>query len=306
MKLNLHQLRHLLALDRHRNFARAAAEVGLTQPALTRSLQMLERDVGARLFDRDRSRVEPTAVGARLVERGRSLLEQAQDVERDIEQLLGLEVGLLRIGCGTFPAEISVGAAMGRLLRRHPHLVADLSVGDWPEMLRRVVAGDLDLAVAETSLALDDTRLVVDPLPTHRGVFFCRPEHPLTRADRLTIDDIRRYPVVSSALPSRLKFLSFRENGAPAELLADGSIMPQIRAETPSLARQIVMASDAVSVSLPLQIAPDVALGRLVVLPLDVAEVETRYGIIRRAGRSLSPAAAAFIETLRESESAIA
>ena len=305
MWLNLNQLRHLVALDRHRNFARAAEELGLTQPALTRSLQMLERSIGARLFDRDRSHVEPTAVGARLIERSRPLLAQAHDVERDVQQMLGLEIGLLRIGSGTFPAEISVGRAMGRLLRRHPHLMADLSVGDWPAMLPRVVSGDLDLAVAETSLALEDVRLAVEPLPAHQGVFYCRAGHPLTRIGTLTIDDLRRYPLAMSALPSRLGFLSVRDNGAPAEPLADGSIMPQIRAETPSLARSIVLESDALSMALPLQIAPDVALGRLVTLPIEAPGIETRYGIIRRADRSVSPAAAAFIEVLRQVEAEI-
>ena len=99
MGLNLNQLRHLLALDRHRNFARAAEELGLTQPALTRSLQMLERIIGARLFDRDRSHVEPTAVGARLIAHARPLLDQAHEVEQDIRQLLGVEVGC----CGSVP-----------------------------------------------------------------------------------------------------------------------------------------------------------------------------------------------------------
>jgi DNA-binding transcriptional LysR family regulator len=302
MSLNLNQLRHLLALDRHRNFARAAEELGLTQPALTRSLQMLERIVGARLFDRDRSHVEPTAVGARLIEHARPLLDQAREVEQDIQQLLGLEVGLLRIGSGAFPAEISVGTAMGRLLRRHPHLIVDVSVGDWPVILPRVVSGDLDLAIIETSVALDDDRLVVEPLPAHRGVFFCRPEHPLVGIDPLTIDDIRRYPIALSALPSRLKFLSVGEKGAPGEQLANGSTVPQVRAEAPSLARAMVMESDALSVQLPRQIAHDVALGRLVELPIELPGMETRYGIIRRAGRSVSPAAAAFIQILREVE----
>jgi DNA-binding transcriptional LysR family regulator len=230
---------------------------------------------------------------------------QAHEVEQDIQQLLGLEVGLLRIGCGAFPAEISVGTAMGRLLRRHPHLVVDVSVGDWPVILPRVVSGELDLAVIETSAALDDDRLVVEPLPAHRGVFFCRPAHPLVGIDPLTIDDMRQYPIALSALPSRLKFLSVAANGAPGELLPNGSTVPQVRAETPSLARSIVMESDALSVQLPRQIAPDVALGRLVELPIDLPDVETRYGIIHRAGRSVSPAAAAFIEILRLVESEI-
>jgi DNA-binding transcriptional LysR family regulator len=64
----------------------------------------------------------------------------------------------------------------------------------------------------------------------------------------------------------------------------------------------MVMESDALSVQLPRQIAHDVALGRLVELPIELPGMETRYGIIRRAGRSVSPAAAAFIQILREVE----
>jgi len=103
MKLDLRQLRHVLALDRHRNFGRAAEAIGLTQPALSRSLQALEDEIGARLFDRDRSHVAPTAVGERLIERARLLVNQARDIEQDLKQMLGLEVGLLRIGAGPYP-----------------------------------------------------------------------------------------------------------------------------------------------------------------------------------------------------------
>ncbi len=81
--------------------------------------------------------------------------------------------------------------------------------------------------------------------------------------------------------------------------------MPQIRAETPLLARSIVIESDAVSVGLLSQIAPDVALRRLVALPLELPGIETSYGIIRRAGRSPSPAATALLEILREVESEV-
>jgi DNA-binding transcriptional LysR family regulator len=127
----------------------------------------------------------------------------------------------------------------------------------------------------------------------------------LTRIDHLTTDHIRRYPIASSALPPRVKYLSVRGNGAPEPSRPDGSAMPQVRAETPALARAIVMESDALSLQLPCQIAPDVALGRLVVLPIELPEVETRYGIIRRAGRSASPAATAFMQILHEVEAEI-
>jgi len=151
-------------------------------------------------------------------------------------------------------------------------------------MLPRVISGELDLAVVETSLALDDDRLAVEPLPKHQAVLFCRSGHPLTGINDLSIDDVRRYPFTSTALPSRVNFLSADENGAPSVELPNGSTPPQVRAETPDLARRIVMESDAVSVGIPSQIAADVALGRLITLPLELPGIETNYGIIRRAG----------------------
>jgi DNA-binding transcriptional LysR family regulator len=67
----------------------------------------------------------------------------------------------------------------------------------------------------------------------------------------------------------------------------------------------VVLESDAVSVALPRQIEADLALGRLVLLPLDLPWLTTAYGIIRLAHRTPSPAAVEFLELLREVEGAL-
>lgn len=305
MNIDLRQLRHVLALDQFRNFARAAEAIGLTQPALSRSIQVLEKAIGARLFDRDRARVEPTQVGERLIARARPLLSQARDIEQDLQQMLGLEVGLLRIGAGPYPADISVGAAVGRLVRGHPGLHADVSVGDWPALVERVLSGDLDLAVAEIALALDDERLIVEPLPTHQGLFFCRSGHPLAGRVGLQLPDVQRYPFIASSLPTRLARLTSRQDAGRPASLPDGVGAPQIRVETVGLVRRIVMETDAIGAAVSCQIADEVASGRLVPLPLQLPWLKTNYGVIRLANRTLGPAARAFIEILREVESGI-
>ena len=101
MNIDLRRCRHVLALDLHRNFARAAESLGLTQPALTRSLQALEKSIGARLFDRDRARVEPTPVGQRLIERARLLVNQAHAFGNGGSFDNGLNF-TLSMGCGTW------------------------------------------------------------------------------------------------------------------------------------------------------------------------------------------------------------
>lgn len=305
MSLDLRQLRYVLALDEHRNFARAAKSVGLTQPALSRSLQGLEKSLGVRLFDRDRSRVEPTPIGERLVERARLLLTQAHNIEQDLRQMTGLEVGLLRIGAGAYPADISVGAAIGRLIRRHPGLMADLTVADWPELVRKVASEELDLVVADTDVASRDHRLSVEALPRHRGNLFCRVGHPLLERAPLTLEDVQRYPIVAPALPDRLSTLGARDNQGLRSHLPAGTVAPEIRVGSFPLAKRIVMESDAVGAATPTQIAEAVQRSQLVVLDLDLPWLTTRYGIIRLANRTPSPAAEAFMEILRAVEAEI-
>ena len=73
---------------------------------------------------RDRAHVEPTPIGTRLIERARLLLNQARDLEQDMTQMLGLEIGLLRIGAGPYPAELSVARAVGRVVRAFDPCIA--------------------------------------------------------------------------------------------------------------------------------------------------------------------------------------
>ena len=102
----LRLLRHALALARYRNFARAAEALHLTQPSLSRSIAVLEKDLGVRLFDRSKSGVRPTAYGELLLQRGAALVGGEDELRREIQLLAGLETGTLCIGAGPYPPDI--------------------------------------------------------------------------------------------------------------------------------------------------------------------------------------------------------
>ena len=305
MQMTLRQLRHVLALEQHRSFARAAQSLGLTQPALSRSVQQLEKSIGATLFDRDRARVEPTLVGERLIDQARSLLNHADNVEKDLQQLLGLDIGLLRIGAGPYPADISVVKAVARMVRSRPGIRVDLSEDDWPSLTHSVVSGRIDMAIAETSLAVDDVRLSVEPLPMRQGMFFCRSGHPLATCSNPTLADVRRHPLVATSLPARLAQLTGSKNPEMTSSLYEAMSVPEIRVDSFDLVRRIVMESDAVGIAVLHQIRSEVGLGQLVALPLELPWIKTNYGIIRLANRTPSPAALTFLDVLREVESEI-
>jgi DNA-binding transcriptional LysR family regulator len=300
MALDLRQLQHFVEVAREGNYARAAESLGVAQPTLTRSIQSLERQVGGRLLDRGRAGATPTPLGDELLQRAEVLLRQAAETERELQSLTGLGAGHLRIGAGAYAADISVGAAAARLIRKHPGITIDISIDDWTRLVARMLAGDIDLAVAEASTAIDQERLEVEPLPQHKGVLFCRAGHPLLGlGSPPSLADLFKFPFVNTSFPERLERLVAKDG-------MHSGFSVRHRADTFELIRRIVLETDAVAGAVPAQIAADVASGRVVTLPLDLPGLHTAYGIIRRSRRTVSPAAAAFVEELREVEAEIA
>jgi DNA-binding transcriptional LysR family regulator len=301
MSLDLRQLRHFVEVAHSGNYAQAAAALGLSQPTLTRSVQALERQLGTRLLDRGRHGAEPTPVGQELLHRARALLRGADEAEREIGWLLGLDTGLLRIGAGAYPAEISIGSAVARLVRDHPGLNVDVAVDDWSELIDQVVSGGIDLAVAELAGAENDDRLVLEPLPQHHGGLFCRANHPLASArEELTLADVEAFPIATTSVPPRLETLL--RSSAAREL----DKARRIRVDTFALMLRIVRETDAIGLASRRMLQDDLSSNRVVILPLAVPWLVTGYGIIRLARRTPSPAAAAFTKLLREVEAEVA
>jgi DNA-binding transcriptional LysR family regulator len=157
--LDLRLIQHALTLARHKNYARAAAALHLSQPALSRSIAGLEATLGVKLFDRTRQGVAPTAFGERLLARGLSLVTDAAELERELKLMQGLKAGVLKVGAGLYPASLSVATAVGRLAARYPQLRMEMRTADWRAVMRSVPSSELDLGIVELSAADHDQRL---------------------------------------------------------------------------------------------------------------------------------------------------
>jgi len=305
MSLELRQLRHVMALAQHGNFARAAEALSISQPALSRSIQSIERALGARLFDRTSVGVVPTAIGQRLVENSRDILGRAQETERELKLMMGLEVGELRVGAGPYPAEISVGQAASRFLQEYPRLTLEVSVGDWIYMTPRIAGGEIDVFVGTTSTARRDARLSIEPLPSHQGYLFVRAGHPLTTRPEIGLADVMAYPFAGTTLPPEVSAQLGIRDEPFGTMRSDGVFVPRVRLDTFRLARQIVLQTEAVGLAVVSQIAEDVRLGRLRILPLVLPWLRSSFAIIRLAERTPSPAEDAFCRILRDVEAEI-
>jgi DNA-binding transcriptional LysR family regulator len=300
--IDLRLLHHALTLARHRNFARAAEALDLSQPALSRSIAGLETALGVRLFDRTRQGVEPTAFGERLLTRGATLLTNAVELERELVLMQGLEIGVLRLGAGPYPADLCVGPAIGRLTEQHPRLRIELSTGDWRAIMREVLGAQLDLAVIELSATEEDARLSTEPLPPHDTSFFCRAAHPLLADTAPTVERIFEYPFACTKLPARAARMFYRLSKTGAIDPDTGDYLPPIKVDNFALAKSIVLSSDAIGLAPPGLIDREVRAGQLATLPFRQHLPQTKYGFVYLKGRALSPAAQAFMVEVKSVE----
>ena len=300
--LDLKHLHYATTLARHRNYARAAEALDMSQPALSRSISGLEAALGVQLFNRTRRGVEPTAFGERLLARGEVLLTSAAELERELKLMQGLEIGVLRVGAGTYPADMCVGPAIGRLAKEHPRLRIELETGHWRVMLQQVLAAKIDLAVVELSVAEQDPRLVTQPLPGHAATFFCRSGHPLLAEKAPTLERVFEFPLACTKLPARVAEMFYRLAPAGSIDPDTGDYLPPIMVDSIALAKAVVLSSDAVALSPLVLIAAEVRSGHLVTLPFRQPWLHTDYGFVYLRDRALSPATQAFMAEIEAVE----
>lgn len=179
MALEIRQMRHVLALAELGSFARAAVALHLSQPALSRSIQAVEQQVGAALFLRSSAGVTPTDIGRVLVQRSRQVSQMAQEIESEVLSNRSLQTGQLAVGAGPYPIETIIMPAVARFIAAHPSISVRLQLADWDMLLPRLRSRELDFFVAEISTLAHEADLHVEPMPEHALYFVGRREHPL-------------------------------------------------------------------------------------------------------------------------------
>ena len=125
-RLRLRDLRLLQEVVRLGSMAKAARELGITQPAVSKALSDLERLLGVRLLDRGVGGVVPTSYGDALLRHAKVMFDELRRVNLDLAHLADPSVGALRIACPEFVAAGILPAALKRFGRRFPRVVVDV------------------------------------------------------------------------------------------------------------------------------------------------------------------------------------
>lgn len=294
--IELRELQNLLSLDEHRHFGRAAEAVGLSQPSLTKSIQRLEKQLGTPLFDRSRPLVVPTSVGEAVIAHAKQILSDVSQLERSVQMLCGLEIGSLAVGIGPAMSESYVTQALAKLADEHPHVQIHVRVDHWRQLSEWLLAGDIDLLVADLADAADDNRFSYTPLPAEEFTWFCRSGHPLGCREQVTRSDLVRFPLATPRMPPWAQ--EWLAEALSSEDHKSSRSYPTIQCENYSMLKRVVLASNCISVALAVTIRPELAAKQLTALAVDAPTLTTHAGIVQLSHRTVSPLAREFMKHL--------
>ena len=307
MALEIHQLRQALALLEHGSFVRAAAALHISQPALSRSIQALERNFGSELFLRSGSGVVPTDVGRLYLERARDLLRMADELDREAAAHGTLGAGRLAVGGGPFPAESFMGEAVARFVEQFPRITVQLQTRVWDELLRSLRSRELDFFVAETSTLTREPDLEIVPMPSQHAVYFvARRGHPLANRGNVEASEILKWPFATpSRIPPRILDPILAAHRAATRQGVPAPPFPSIQCNSLAPIRRILSSSDIVTGTILSCIANDLESGDVVLLGTE-PWLHMQYGIVSLKGRPWTQAAGRFRDLVLEAEANVA
>lgn len=183
-------IRHFVAAYDHGTFAAAAAELGLTQQAVSKSILRLEESIGARLFERDGRRLRPTAFADLLLPHARAIAAEAERFRAGLDDLMGGRGGTLRIGVGPSAATDLVSNAVARFAERRPDVRVKVEAGLFDDMADSLILGRLDLFIAIRQIDRPIPLIAQDTLREVDYVVVAGRSHPLAMKPNVSLEDL--------------------------------------------------------------------------------------------------------------------
>lgn len=296
--LTLPQLEAFVRVASLGNFRAAAQSLFVSQPALSRTIRIAEELVGARLFDRDTRHVALTAAGHELLPIARRIVGEFDDAFSELSQFMEGRSGRITVaalpsaGVALLPQAI---AAFRRERGQVEFLLQDASASP---LLNRINDGSADIGI--TVKPPPDPRFAFTPLLLDEFVLVCRQDDALAAQPTARWSAFESRPFIASSLNSSIRPLTeavFLEQGL--------AVRPAFECAN------IAIIGALVDAGLGISAVPRLALRlldarTLAAIPLGSPKLGRQIGIVTRTGRSLSPAAQAFIEQLKASASGLA
>ena len=176
------------------SFTKAAAELYVTQPAVTKHIQELEHQFGTALFDRRGNQISLTAAGNVFLRHAETIMATYRQLEFDMNALKGEPGGTLRVGASTTVAQYVIPPVLARFHEQSADVSISLLSGNTERIEQWLLNDEIDLGLVEGRTHHSDIRYT--PFVKDELVLICRADHPLADRDEITLDELRAIPIV--------------------------------------------------------------------------------------------------------------
>jgi DNA-binding transcriptional LysR family regulator len=283
INFDLNDLLAFRAVAERSNFRKAAESVHLSQPAFSRRIDKLEQALGVRLLERTTHRVTLTAIGRDFEGKVRGLLDELDSTLLGIRGMAEARVGEVTVACVPSTVYYYLSGVIQRFHQHCPKVRVKVFDGSAHEVLATVARGEADFGL--NFIGSQDGQIEFKPLIEERFVAACRRDHPIAKLRRVSWAQIAEYDYIAVSRTSGNRLLL-------DQALASVTIRPQISYETQHVTTALGLVEAGLGIAaLPSMAMPGADHPLLVSVPLIEPIVTRKIGLIRRRGRSLSPAA---------------
>lgn len=270
-QLDVRQIRQIIEICRQGGIGRAARELGISQPALSRSIARIEDQLGTVLFDRGGEGAKPTAFAEYIVSRAVPAMESMATIAHEVRMMAKGDAGRLRIGIGPIIRDLIFGEVSDRMLKAFPKLSLRVAVASAPELKKELLSRRLDVAInssehqpTDLDPDLDGAFVKTSLLSLHLS-FFARPNHPILRRPHpASAESLLDFPMAGVGFTHEQRAI-FPANLTPVQRHNLGAY----QLTDYQMVRRIVLHSDAIGYAPNLLFAEDISNNRIAPVELD-------------------------------------
>jgi DNA-binding transcriptional LysR family regulator len=292
--MDLRQLKYFIAVYERGNMSRAAEEIPISQPALTRSVRLLEDELGVELFQRHARGAAPTAAGERFYHHAKSILSECARAREDAVQAGGQLSGEVTIGVGPLFASHVIDGVISRFCGKYQLVTVTLLQGYFEDLVTQLDMGQIELGFCNFPVQELPGSLVFEPLFEVHTSVFVGSGHPLGRATTLSKQALAEARWANVNQPHSLDVLD-------SLFINENLAAPRIALRTNSLTliRSLIVDYDFVGLVPDHMMAEEVAAGTVARLDVPGTPIVRDAGLMMRKDGYRRPVADVLAEDIR-------
>lgn len=295
--MDIRQLKRFIAVAELGSFSKAADLLAISQPSLSRSIQMLEESLSTFLFERGARGIVLTPVGNELLPHARAILNERDRAVAAIQSLHNRQYARIAIGAEPSFSMQRLPTALAEMAASHPDVQIIVKDGNLNEMLNDLREGALSFVLGSRAPYADTTDVDFEELWQENASVLMRADHPLSQTDQPSWNDLAAARWIVADHPATIEGWSkmFLNQDLPVPTIS-------IRTSSVQLVKGCLLQDDYVSLGDHSTYRQEIASGQLISLDFGQPRYQRPAGIFRRCGVKLSANERALWAALRSTK----